>query len=171
MSGAVSIVVSQPSLAALACVVALGAILDLGIKVAAQTMLPAAEPVAIFAGLNLSLGYNPGIAFGLFPAQSGLAVMVTVALQLVVMTGLTVLLLRAGDAIVRYCYAAILSGALGNLVDRVSTGAVTDYIDLYLGSWHWPTFNLADVIISLGVAGLIAREVLVVKAASRSEGV
>ena len=150
--------------------VALGAVLDLGFKAAAQTLLQPAEPVALVPGLNLALRYNPGIAFGLFPARSSLAIVLTIAVQLAVMTGLAVLLLRTRDAFVRISYAAILSGALGNLIDRVLNGAVTDYIDLFLGSWHWPTFNLADAFISLGLAGLILREVLVTKATCCAKG-
>ena len=52
--------------------------------------------------------------------------------------------------------ALILGGAAGNLVDRLSTGAVTDFIVLHYRDWHWPTFNLADAAISLGVVILIS---------------
>ena len=54
----------------------------------------------------------------------------------------------------------LLSGALANLVDRFFNGAVTDYLDFYVGSSHWPAFNLADVWITLGVVGLIGLELL-----------
>jgi signal peptidase II len=51
--------------------------------------------------------------------------------------------------------ALILGGALGNLVDRLLYGHVIDFIDLYYGDWHWPTFNIADSAITLGAALLL----------------
>lgn len=50
----------------------------------------------------------------------------------------------------------IAGGAAGNIVDRVHQGAVTDFLDFHIGNWHWPTFNMADVAISIGVALLPA---------------
>ena len=47
---------------------------------------------------------------------------------------------------------SILGGALGNLIDRIRVRAVTDFLDVYWGQWHWPAFNVADVVICLGVA-------------------
>lgn len=46
---------------------------------------------------------------------------------------------------------SILGGAVGNLVDRVRFRAVTDFLDVYWGAWHWPAFNVADIAICLGV--------------------
>lgn len=58
-----------------------------------------------------------------------------------------------------WCYplglGAILGGALGNLVDRLRLGAVVDFLDFYLGNWHWPAFNIADSAISIGVGLLL----------------
>jgi signal peptidase II len=50
----------------------------------------------------------------------------------------------------------IAGGAIGNIYDRMRQGAVTDFIDLHLGAWHWPTFNTADIAIVVGAAILIA---------------
>ncbi len=46
----------------------------------------------------------------------------------------------------------VLGGALGNLYDRLSEGAVTDFLDFYMGSYHWPAFNVADSGLTVGVA-------------------
>ena len=54
-----------------------------------------------------------------------------------------------------FALALVAGGALGNIVDRVRSGAVTDFIDVHIGKAHWPTFNLADAAIVLGVAALI----------------
>lgn len=49
----------------------------------------------------------------------------------------------------------ILGGALGNLLDRIRLGVVVDFLDFYVGEWHWPAFNVADMGICLGAAGLL----------------
>lgn len=48
-------------------------------------------------------------------------------------------------------FGSILGGALGNLIDRIRVRAVTDFLDFYVGHWHWPAFNVADIAICLGV--------------------
>lgn len=52
-------------------------------------------------------------------------------------------------------YALIIGGAIGNLIDRLMHGFVIDYLDFYVGNWHWPTFNLADMAICVGAALII----------------
>ena len=47
--------------------------------------------------------------------------------------------------------ALVVGGAIGNLVDRITSGAVTDFIDVYMGPHHWPSFNIADSAISVGI--------------------
>ena len=56
---------------------------------------------------------------------------------------------------VRLCLAGIGAGALGNLYDRATTGEVVDFLDFFVGSYHWPAFNVADSSISVSVAVLI----------------
>jgi signal peptidase II len=57
----------------------------------------------------------------------------------------------AGERLELLSYALILGGALGNLIDRLRLGYVVDFIDVFVKSWHWPTFNLADSGITIGV--------------------
>lgn len=54
-----------------------------------------------------------------------------------------------------YGLGLILGGAVGNLIDRVRLGVVVDFLDFYIGAWHWPAFNVADMGICLGAAGLL----------------
>jgi signal peptidase II len=49
----------------------------------------------------------------------------------------------------------ILGGAIGNVIDRIAYGHVIDFLDFYVGTWHWPAFNIADSVITLGAAMLI----------------
>jgi signal peptidase II len=52
-------------------------------------------------------------------------------------------------------WALVLGGALGNLIDRILYGYVIDYLDVYVGDWHWPAFNVADSAITVGVVMLL----------------
>lgn len=52
-------------------------------------------------------------------------------------------------------WALVLGGALGNLIDRILYGYVIDFLDVYVGDWHWPAFNVADSAITVGVALLL----------------
>jgi signal peptidase II len=57
---------------------------------------------------------------------------------------------RADEPFMTFALSLILSGAVGNLIDRVRLGAVIDFLDVYIGSAHWPAFNVADSAISVG---------------------
>ncbi|EEG84744.1 signal peptidase II domain protein [Proteus penneri ATCC 35198] len=64
---------------------------------------------------------------------------------------------KASAKLSNVAYALIIGGALGNLSDRLIHGFVIDFLDVYVGDWHWPTFNIADMGICIG-AGLIIIE-------------
>lgn len=111
--------------------------------------------VEVLPVLNLTLGFNRGVSFGLFSAEGATGWFILVLLTLAVSVLLAWLLHRARVPLERLGYAVILGGALGNLVDRMPDGTVTDFIDLHAGGWHFPTFNLADVAITAGVLLLL----------------
>ncbi len=60
-----------------------------------------------------------------------------------------------GDLLAHFALGCLFAGALGNLIDRATLGAVRDFIDLHWGRYHWPTFNVADMAICAGVATLL----------------
>lgn len=64
-------------------------------------------------------------------------------------------LVAAGERLLQFALAGVLGGALGNLIDRVSAGSVTDFLLLHYRGYHWPAFNVADSFISIGVALLL----------------
>src|SRR5204862_19758 len=64
----------------------------------------------------------------------------------------------------------IIGGAIGNVVDRVRFGAVIDFLDFHLASWHWPAFNLADSAICLGVAAMLLDGMLWRRAPPQAKG-
>jgi signal peptidase II len=71
------------------------------------------------------------------------------------------------NRLLQFALALILGGALGNLYDRIAYGYVVDFLELYVRDFHWPSFNVADSAISIGVA-LLALEILRNEAPSRS---
>lgn len=109
------------------------------------------EPISSF--FNLVLVYNEGAAFSFLSDAGGWQRWFFVGLALVVSVVLLNWLrqLGPGQPLTTSSLALILGGAWGNLIDRVLFGRVTDFLDFYYGSWHWPAFNLADTAISIGV--------------------
>jgi len=109
--------------------------------------------IAVLPFFNLRMSWNPGISFSLF--SSGEAT--TTALLLTVQVGVTAMLLwwlrQLDRPLLQLGCGLIIGGALGNIVDRALFGAVADFLDFYWGTWHFPTFNIADTCISVG-AGL-----------------
>ena len=105
---------------------------------------------------SLTYVHNPGAAFGML-ADSPLRVPVLAVFALAAVAGLTWLLLKVPIAHVweRAAAASIIGGALGNLYDRFVYGWVVDFLDFYVGRWHWPAFNVADSCITIGVALLL----------------
>jgi signal peptidase II len=112
--------------------------------------------------LNLVHTTNPGVAFGLL-ADSPTAWLAPVLIAFSVsVIGLLAWLLvtgRGGGRLGQWGLALILGGAAGNVLDRLTRHSVTDFIDFYVGSYHWYTFNIADSAIVAG-ASLVVLELL-----------
>lgn len=132
-------------------------VLDQTTKYLADATLTFHEPVAVVPFFNLTLSYNMGAAFSFLSDAGGWQRWFFVALAVVVAVVLVVWLARLSprERLLAASLALILGGAVGNLVDRVLYGYVIDFLDVYYGQWHWPTFNVADSAITLGVAILI----------------
>jgi signal peptidase II len=62
---------------------------------------------------------------------------------------------KAQDVLIVISLTLIFGGAVGNLIDRIRFGAVVDFLDFYIGTWHWPAFNAADSAISIGAVLMI----------------
>jgi signal peptidase II len=105
------------------------------------------ESDAVFPGIEIVHVSNKGVAFGAFSGRPVVMVIVAAALA-----GLVIwFALHAKRPYIWLPTGLLLGGALGNILDRVRDGAVTDFIKLPL----WPAFNLADVAITVGVLALI----------------
>ena len=116
---------------------------------------PRSIPVTTF--LNLSLSFNTGVSFGLFGQAPAWLLM---AFTLAIVAGLLVWIHRSDSRLTASALGLVVGGALGNLLDRLRQGAVADFLDFYIGSYHWPAFNLADVAIVCGVGLLLVESVL-----------
>lgn len=128
-------------------------IIDLSSKWLIETHVTRVIPVA--PSFNITLGYNRGVSFGLLNSDSPHAPYALAAFALLVIIVLSVALWRSNSLVPTAGFAAIIGGALGNVVDRLNDGAVTDFLDFYVGQYHWPTFNLADTFIFCGVILLL----------------
>lgn len=137
--------------------------LDQATKYAVQNFTQIGSSHVLIPGmLNLVHTSNPGVAFGLLadsemPWRGPLLIVFSAAV-----IGLIAWLLvtgRAGGWFGQCGMTLILGGAAGNVLDRIMRHGVTDFIDFYLGSHHWYTFNIADSAIVLG-AGLVLLELL-----------
>ncbi|MEM8664965.1 MAG: signal peptidase II [Pseudomonadota bacterium] len=113
-----------------------------------------AGPIEALPFLNFTLVWNRGISYGLFQTE-GMGRWVLVGLTVAGTVALSVWLARARHRLVRFSLAAIVGGALGNLVDRVAYGAVVDFVHLHAAGYSWYVFNIADAAIVIGVLGLL----------------
>jgi signal peptidase II len=105
--------------------------------------------------LNLVHTTNPGVAFGLLadsPVRWLAPVLIIFSMSVIVLLSWLLVTGRGGGFLGQWGLALILGGAAGNVLDRVMRRSVTDFIDFYVGSHHWYTFNLADSAIVVGAA-------------------
>jgi signal peptidase II len=116
------------------------------------------DGTAVAPFFNLVLTYNRGVSFGLFNAAGsggGLHALLFSLVAAAIAVGLVWWLARAATPLLAVAIGLIVGGAIGNVIDRIHLGAVVDFLDFHLGSWHWPAFNLADSAICLGVAAML----------------
>lgn len=109
---------------------------------------------------NLVLVFNYGAAFGIFGGISDGLRELVLALSTLIALGVVGALLiydYYADRLGQLALALILGGAIGNIIDRLMHGAVVDFLDFYIGTNHWPAFNIADSAICIGVALVMMR--------------
>jgi signal peptidase II len=138
--------------------------LDQGVKSLALAHLVPGTPVVVVDDvLNLTLVRNPGLAFGVLaglPAGGRWVVAALSIAAVLLLARLAFGMLPTAGWPARLSLGLIFGGAVGNLIDRARWGSVVDFIDVYWKVYHWPAFNVADSLISVGV-GLLALQLLV----------
>lgn len=147
-----------------AFVCAAGLLVDQATKRAVEARLPLGEIRRILPFLSLQHTRNTGVAFGLFAGRTWLFVIAT---SVAVIAVLVFVWVEKRPIRAAVAGGLILAGALGNnLVDRVRQGYVTDFIKFP----HWPNFNIADILLVLGVVLLIIMFVIQILAEKKGAG-
>jgi signal peptidase II len=130
-------------------------VLDQWSKWLVEVHLPHSAAHPLVPGLlNLTHVRNTGVAFGLFASQGmtgGGWLLTILGIAALTAVGIYFWFAPPRDRLLLTALALVVGGAVGNLIDRVSSGAVTDFIDVYVGLHHWPSFNIADSAISIGI--------------------
>ena len=109
--------------------------------------------------INIDLIWNTGIGFGFLSTESSLfynLVSALVGVVIVILCYFTIIS-KVADKLI---YAIIIGGAIGNFYDRLIFNAVPDFIDLHYDRYHWFTFNVADIFITLGIIIFLTNEFL-----------
>ena len=115
----------------------------------------AGEHENVTSFFNIVLIYNRGMSFGLFNGAGGLNALVFSLVAAAIVTVLIYWLSRVESPLLAVAIGLIIGGAIGNVIDRIRLGAVVDFLDFHIGSWHWPAFNVADSAICVGVAVML----------------
>ena len=112
--------------------------------------------------LNFDLVWNTGISFGLFSQNANIYYHAISFIIFLVIVFLSYLISRA-VFLDKILFSLILGGALGNFFDRIYYYAVPDFIDIHVNDFHWFTFNIADIFITIGVIFLIIEDLILNK--------
>ncbi len=118
--------------------------------------------IFLYDFLNLTLNWNTGIAFGLLSSNANLLYHLVSALILLIIAYLIYLMVIA-DSSGKIILSLIIGGAIGNLYDRLTYFAVPDFIDFHIEDFHWFTFNVADIFISIGILLMVIKEFVLKK--------
>ncbi len=110
--------------------------------------------------INLDLIWNIGIGFGLMSTESD-SIYNSITFLIAIVLLFLIFFLIISDIIDKTIYTIIIGGALGNFYDRLIFRAVPDFIDIHYKNFHWFTFNVADIFISLGIIFFIIRSFFV----------
>lgn len=115
------------------------------------------ESINVMPMFNLTYVHNEGAAFSFLSEAGGwqrwFFTIIAVSISGVLLYWLRAL--HASEKLMSIAYSLVLSGAIGNLIDRVSYGYVIDFLDFYYESYRWPAFNIADAAICIGAVLII----------------
>jgi signal peptidase II len=134
-------------------------VLDQWSKWLVELHLGGRGPVQVVPGLlNFTHVENTGVAFGLLATHGhgvGTAILTALGVGALIFVAYYFRITPPSDRLLLAALGLILGGAVGNLLDRVVKGAVTDFVDFYFGTYHWHTFNVADSAITIGIGLMI----------------
>lgn len=118
--------------------------------------IPWGESHAVTSWLSITHVHNYGVAFSLFnDPRAQVWIFLCLACAVVVALGVWLKRLPAKPKGLPLSIVCLMSGALGNILDRLQHGFVVDFIDVHWRAWHWPAFNIADALVCMGVVGVL----------------
>jgi len=139
----------------LAVIAGLVVILDQVTKILILKYLPLHQNIGVIPGLfDITHIHNPGGAFGFMSGVSSKLRSIIFLFISSLAVGLIFYFYKKTPPALPWlsaAFALIFGGAIGNLVDRLRFGVVIDFLDFYIGNWHWPAFNIADSAITVGI--------------------
>lgn len=136
--------------------------LDMGSKKFMAGWLKFGQSKPVIPGFfQFTLVHNKGAAFGVGSTWS-VPVFLIFSLVALAVVGMLFYQLKPHEKLSAYGLSMILGGAFGNIVDRIRLGYVVDFLDVFVGKHHWPVFNIADTVITIG-AILLGIEILILE--------
>jgi signal peptidase II len=138
-------------------------LVDQGTKYLARNFISPFEAITVLPFFHLVSVRNTGAAFGMFRGLGNTPFIIIAALAIVI---ISVLITRGRED--RLGFSLILGGAVGNLIDRIMFGSVTDFIDVFAGNYHWPAFNVADSSLTVGLIVLLIGSFMQARRGGRS---
>jgi signal peptidase II len=139
-------------------------LLDQITKVFFASIIPLGGSIEVTSWFNFVHLLNTGAAFSILADAGGWQRWFFISLSVLVVVPITVLcLLKKIDPAERWIGAGVVAGGGGNLIDRVQTGAVVDFLDVHWRSLHWPAFNLADVFIVCAMIAWVGLSIAISK--------
>jgi signal peptidase II len=151
-------------------IVAIVLLLDQFTKYVVEARIRLHDVIIVIPGFfNLTHVRNKGAAFGILSSlpefwRSAFFIIVTI----IAIIAIIVLIMRTHERLPVYAFSLIAGGAVGNVIDRIRYGEVVDFIQWYVRSYYWPSFNVADSAISIGVALLAVEMLFLNKSANES---
>ena len=115
----------------------------------------AAGPVKVLPFFNLVLVWNRGISFGIMNKDTDYGVYMLCALSLIITGFFIAWLTRTDHKPLQIAICSVIAGAIGNVIDRIIHGAVVDFLDFHAFGYHYPSFNIADSAVVLGIAFIL----------------
>jgi signal peptidase II len=121
-------------------------------KLAVLYTLVKNQVVPIFSFFNFVLIFNTGVSFGMFQSNGMLGFWILILIASSLCLWLCHIISQTNDRIEHISYSLIIGGALGNIMDRFLYGGVVDFLQFHIKKYYWPSFNIADSAIVIGVA-------------------
>lgn len=122
--------------------------------------------IRIFSFFSLVAVWNKGVSFGMFNQLENSKIIFCVV-QGGAALALSFWLYYSQNRNFTIALGLIIGGALGNFIDRLQNGAVADFLDFYVGQYHWPAFNLADSFVFIGVAIMLLDDLVMTKKSAK----